>query len=236
MIQRAGSIVHIGFHKTGTTSIQHVLDGARDALLQAGCAFYSGRHFADNHVELHAAAMRLHRPSTFRLGSGLVFDETYRRTVAQELAAFGAAHTGRACLFSAEGVCLLRHGDEVAWLRNALPQPVRIIACLREKAAYRASYRAQLERVRDLWGGAIQREEYNYTEDDSWLWDYDARLAPFREGFGSDSVTVLDYDALTAAHGSIVPGFLEAIGLGDALPPQAWAGLFLNTRKARGSL
>lgn len=236
VIQRAGSIVHIGFHKTGTTSIQQVLGRGREALLQAGCAYYIGRHMADNHVELHAAAMRPHRPSTFRLGSGLVFGETYRQTVARELAAFGAVHAGQTCLFSAEGVCLLRHGDEVAWLRDALPQPVRIIACLREKAAYMASYRAQLEKVRHLWGGVIQRDEYNYTEDDSWLWDYDSRLAPFRDVFGSDCVTVLDYDAVTEAQGSIVPGFLEAIGLRDVLPPQAWAGLFLNVRESRGSL
>jgi hypothetical protein len=236
VIQRAGSIVHIGFHKTGTTSIQHVLGCGREALLQAGCAYYAGRHMADNHVELHAAAMRPHRPSTFRLGSGLVFDETYRRTVARELASFGVAHAGQTCLFSAEGVCLLRHEDEVAWLRDALPRPVRIIACLREKAAYMASYRAQLEKVRHMWGGIIQRDEYNYMEDDSWLWDYDARLAPFRAAFGSEQVTVLDFDAVTKAQGSIVPGFLESIGLRDALSTQAWAGLFLNSRVARGSL
>ncbi|MFG1422280.1 hypothetical protein [Roseixanthobacter liquoris] len=236
MIQRTGSIVHIGFHKTGTNSIQHVLGHGREALLRAGCAYFSGRHLVDNHVELHAAAMRPHRPSTFRLGSGLVFDESYRASVAQELAAFGASHAGRICLFSAEGLCLLRHEDEIVWLRDVLPQPVRIIACLREKTAYMASYRAQLERVRSLWGGVIQREEYNYTEDDSWLWDYEARLAPFRQVFGTDSVMVLDYDSITETQGSIVPGFLDCLGLRDALPPEAWAGLFLNARVPRGTL
>ncbi|MFG1395603.1 hypothetical protein [Roseixanthobacter pseudopolyaromaticivorans] len=232
-IQLNGSIVHIGFHKTGTNSIQHVLGYGRDDLLRAGWVYYTGRHLINNHVELHAAAMRPGRISTFRLESGLVFDEAYRSAVEQDLLALRVAHVGRTCLFSAEGICLLRYRDEVAWLRDVLPQPVRIVACLREKTAFMASYRAQLQRSRHLWGDVIRPDEYHYTADDSWLWDYEARLAPFREVLGDDAVTVLDYDALTAAEGTIVPGFLRAIGMRDVLPPEAWSGLFLNVRRTR---
>lgn len=72
------SIVHIGTHKTGTTSIQNFLWQRREWLRDHGYAFYQGMHIGDNHAELHASAMRAHRNSPFRHVTKLLCDQPTR--------------------------------------------------------------------------------------------------------------------------------------------------------------
>lgn len=227
----ARTVLHIGFHKTGTSSIQAFLGRNRAELLLEDYQFYRGDPAADNHVELHGAAMRPGRLSTFRhLHAGrLGFDDAYRAAVAGRLAAFAADARGRRLLFSAEGLSLLRHDDEVTWLRDQLPGPVQIIAALRAPHAYRDSYIAELGRIAlPLPPPAV--DDFHYIAPDSWLWDYETRLAPWRRVFGAEAVKVLDYDAETARHGSMVPAFLEVLGVKDRFTPDTWEDIFLNRR------
>ena len=61
------AIVHIGTHRTGTTSLQGFLGAADRTLLRPqGFRYYSGIHQGAGHVELHMAAMREGRSSPAR--------------------------------------------------------------------------------------------------------------------------------------------------------------------------
>jgi hypothetical protein len=51
-------VIHVGLHKTGSTSIQEFLFRHRAALRAQGVDVYSGMHIPSNRVELHTVAMR----------------------------------------------------------------------------------------------------------------------------------------------------------------------------------
>ena len=55
--------VHIGTHKTGSTSLQRWLFQNKDLLKSKGYQLYEGAYILDNHIELYLAAMRYERDS-----------------------------------------------------------------------------------------------------------------------------------------------------------------------------
>ncbi len=139
------SIVHIGFHKTGSTSIQKFLWRFRPRFADLGIAIYEGQHIRDNHVELHIAAMDQERMSPFKHSSGVSGGEAYRRKVERRLQSFAAATAQSSYLFSAEGLSYLRDRDELEWLKSALPGEITIVAYLRNRDDYVSAYRYMLQ-------------------------------------------------------------------------------------------
>jgi hypothetical protein len=223
------SIVHIGTHKTGTTSIQQFLSDNRAHCAERRIAYYEGRHLRGNHVELHVAAMRDDRLSPYKIQTGLTVDERYREVVRAEVAEFRKEATGTA-VFSAEGLSFLRYADEVAWLKACLPSGTEVVVYLRNKDDYRKSHEAELAskpHTRDY----LDPDSVFYLGPDSYLLDYHARLAPWRAVFGHENIHVFDYDEETRKAGSVLPSFLRFIGLEETAGSEMWRGLFLNTRK-----
>lgn len=218
-------IVHIGFHKTGTTSIQRFLKTHREALADIGMHFFRGRHIDDNHVELHAAAMRPERTSSFKQKSGLVLDEAYIERTTREVALFLQAAGDDVALFSAEGLSLLRYVDETERLAKMLPRQVSIIAYLRDRADYLRSHTKQLERTGIT---TTDKESHAYVGHDTWLTDYDLRLASFRATFGEENVHVVNYDEVCARDGTVISSFLELLGLRAAFPKSDYEMIRLN--------
>ena len=62
----------------------------------------------------------------------------------------------------------------------------------------------------------------------SWLLDYRARLRPFRQAFGSENVTVMDYDVEVERDGQIIPSFLRILGMLDHFSPADWEPFVRN--------
>ena len=205
--------VHIGFHKTGSTSIQHFLLSNRKRLSDLGICFYNGRHIHENHVELHASTMRAGRESTFRSKSGLTFDKTYLDETRAQVSTFIDSINHGTALFSAEGLSLLRHVDEVALLASMLPANTQIIAYTRNIDDDRRSHIQQFEK------SGIELSDdpdcYTYMTDDSWMLDYDLRLPPYRQQFGHENVHVIDYDKVFAVEQGVIPSFLSTLGIRD---------------------
>lgn len=226
------SVVHIGFHKTGTTSIQHFLAANSAKLKQLGVAFYEGQHLSNNHVELHLAAMRPERTSPFKLLRNIDCDEIYRAATIARIGDFAECHRGRILLFSAEGISLLRYEDEVAYLREMIPGPVKIVAYLRNPAQYLASYTDQLLKM-GIRPDRSDRDSFAYVRGDSWLLDYDARLRPFRRVFGARQVDVIDYDLESTKRESVIPSLLDTIGVRAHFSVDDWSGMYLNQRARR---
>jgi hypothetical protein len=221
-------LIHAGFHKTGTTSLQALFQTHAERLAAHGYAVYRGRHVAANHVELHAYAMRDDRRSPFKLTSGLTIDTAYRGAVAGEIAAFDAANPTKTLLFSAEGVSLLRHPDELARLADLLPaREVSFLFLRRDKDAWRESYRVQHAH---LIGENPPSDDFTYLADDSWLLDFDARLDAFRAFFGADAIQIIDYDVAARRDSSIVPAVLAALGVGAAFADVDLSDFYLNRR------
>lgn len=215
--------LHIGIHKTGTTSLQAYLHRHREWLIERGYEFYHGMYGPENHAELHGAAMRDERRSPFRDFHRITDIPALRQQVEQRVAAFTAARQCDKLIFSAEGLAYLRHGDELRRLAVMLPpEQTTVIVYLRDKAAFLRSYRAEL--VKQGWPLSSEQGDYAYCGPDSWLVDFEALLAVYA-AYYSD-IRIKQYDAIVAREQSIIPSFLEEIGVTDHAGTDT--GIFLN--------
>jgi hypothetical protein len=214
------AVVHIGLHKTGSTSFQMWADTNREALQAAsGLRYYRGRH-GSNHLELANVVMRLDRNMPYRAKHAdwnlPSFQSELRSHIAEQLAGDDDV------LISSEALGLLRHEEEVEGLIELLaPRSVEFVVVLREPSAYLASYRREIARKGH--GRSTHPESFAYTEDDSWLVDYDRRLEVFPEP------AVLHYEALVAEWGSVIPAIMEAVGVDPGSLPD-WRGVWANDR------
>jgi hypothetical protein len=215
--------LHIGTHKTGTKSLQEYLHRHRQALHAADFAFYDGMFDPQNHAELHCAAMRSGRDSPFRQYYGITDIEQLRRETESRISAFVRQTPQRKLIFSAEGLAFLRHADEIRYLAGLLaPERTTVIVYLRDKAAFLRSYRRQLLRMKLTLSS--DPESCAYCENDSWLTDFDALIGAYAGSFSE--IRVLQHDQIMATEGTIIPAFLDEIGLRNY--DAAGTKIFLN--------
>lgn len=217
------TIVHIGLHKTGSTSIQHFLGLHRDRLDNLGIAYFRGQYIVNNHVELHVAAMRPDRSSTFKEKRGHVPTDEYRENVRAKVSDFAAQNPDKTLLFSAEGLSLLRYPDEIEWLAETLPKPTEIVAVVREVESYMASYAGNLA-LKGL--EPKDRGSFAYVGPDSWLRNIQDRLDAFRPFF--ERVATVDFDKARAEDASVIPAFLRHLGIEHCFERSDWEDVFLN--------
>jgi hypothetical protein len=220
MSKKSTCIVHIGLHKTGTTSIQHFLRENRNRLQGLGFYFYHGIHIDQNHVELHAATMRPDRTSTFRMKSGLVFDDSYLKATCKRVNAFLNQIENGTAVFSAEGLSLLRYVDEVEKLASIMPADIKIVAYLRNPEDYLRSHANQLSEVGIT--GITDKTSHAYMASDTWMIDYEQRLEAYRTTFGQDNVIVVDYDDACARDSNVIPSFLRLLNLEKEFSEKDW--------------
>jgi hypothetical protein len=222
-------ILHIGLHKTGTTSIQTFLQRNIGVLQTHGLDFYQGMVFPENHVELHAASMRPERQSGYKNRAGLKVDAMYIAQVRQRVTQFVLDSKASRLVFSNEGLSLLRYEDELEILKTLFPAGrFQVVVYLRNETDYLRSYVAQLSKNPETLPQLIDQESFAYTEPDSWLADYEARLAPFKQVFGESHVHVLDFDTVVNRQGNVIPSFLEWLGLASVFSPKDWENCFYN--------
>ena len=219
-------IVHIGFHKTGTSSIQTFLDDSRDQLADRGVFYYTGQFAASNHVELHCAAMRATRESPFKVRNGIRPSAAFLTSVGRRIDRF--LLTAGTFVFSSEGISYLRHRDELETLHRIFGgRDIEIVAYVRNRKDWMDSYRAEI--ARQPAARSPPDDSYANTTPDSWLLDFDARLNPFQQAFGR--VHVIDYDQVLANDGSVIPSFFRVTGAEDFLAGRSdWPKYWKNRR------
>src|SRR5262245_20004239 len=107
------ALVHIGTHKTGTTSLQRWIDEHRDALARDRSVAVDEGLYGPNHIELALLCLRANRtsPAKQRIVVESRLDE-WRSRAAEHLRR-QAARDEPALLLSCEDLSLLRHTDEV---------------------------------------------------------------------------------------------------------------------------
>ncbi|WP_313560616.1 hypothetical protein [Diaphorobacter nitroreducens] len=203
--------LHIGTHKTGTTSIQSALLKNREKLLQNGIDFYLGNFIPQNHIELHIAAMMPKRQSPAKKMIGERGGDDFFRKIQIRTTEFIERSQCRKIVFSAEGLCYLRYDEELSKLAELLANcDVKVIVYFREKYQYLASYRRQLERMGIA--PSAERDSFAYVEDDSWLVDNKATVKVFQNRFGFENIIVKSYDDEVRNCGTVVTSFLDEIG------------------------
>lgn len=229
------TLIHIGQHKTGTTSIQHYLQKYRPALAKAGLyvpdtllGFTNPSHFL-----LNVYALDADRDSTAKIMLRESVDPGFYDTLESRLQQDIARHYERArdqgcrdIIWSNEGLYLLNSTTEYQRLKGLFAkysEQLTCLCCLRDKASYLDSYRRQLHSL-NLPLSDDPRST-RYLEPDSWLVDYEGKQKLLNAVF--EDTLILEYNPQ-----DMVKTFLDAIGyepVGDT------GALRLNTTSSKDS-
>lgn len=190
-------VLHIGLHKTGTTSFQAVMHDWRDIFIANGVDPYSTKRCRKYGRAKHGdIAFSCMRSGVLDNEQGEILfnynkDKKYEE-VGQEIRGYIKNSKSDKLLFSAEAISLLRTSDEFLKLRKLFGNDVifHIIVCLREKSDWLKSY--QVQHLKEGIDVSPFKSSAFYTKDDSWLLDHDGLVEELNKHF--EKVTVLNYE------------------------------------------
>jgi len=176
------TIIHIGQHKTGTTSIQNFLRNKRRGLAKEGLYVPDSLVGCDNpsHFLLNVYSLHKNRFSSTKekllatnppeyfvdLEARLRNDISKHYRIADQQGC-------RDVIWSNEGLYLLNSPEEYKRLFDLFAKHSSVIVCVccfRDVESYRTSYMKQLMRQRI--GFSEDKDSYRYVKPDSWLFDY----------------------------------------------------------------
>lgn len=218
----ARAVVHIGTHKTGTTSLQNWAEKNRNALqASTGLRYYSGI-FATTHAEFTLLCMRADRNTQTRARRHDWMLPSYERQVRDHIEEQLAGDDD--IFISDEALSYLRHADEVDRLRALLaPRDVEFYVVLRDRQDFLRSYRRQIEAAG--FPPSPYPESFAYVAEDTWLIDYESLLETFSHP------PVVAYEEAMAQHETIIPALMGQITESTDLP--AWQGYRDNVSSER---
>lgn len=197
--------LHVGTHKTGTTSIQRAISLREAELADAGMALWPEANAQD-------LANHFIRPSLWTIPRMLGISAPVDVAVFDELAVrMNDARGDRPdLLISSQEFCMMRDALEAQVLKGTLQQVfehVVPIVAFRNVDDWRASRTDELVRI-----GMWERQEAltdALSSDGDWYYD-PAAVRRFWAQIGN--VVEIDYDVELAREGSILPAFARALG------------------------
>ncbi len=214
------ALLHIGTHKTGTTSFQRWARDNRDSLQTRGIRFYEPLWAqGGNAGELVLLCLRANRSAPHKPRHPESCLDEWRELTTRHLAE-QVSCSSPDLLISAESLSLLRYEDEIRTLQQLLaPRTLRVAVCLRDRASFLESYEGMLRRA----GQAPSRfpSSHAYLEPDTWLVRWDEMLSTWATVVGGDNVTSFGYEEALANDGTTIPGVLRALGVAPAGLPES---------------
>lgn len=200
-------ILHIGFPKTGTTTIQNTLYTNREFLLKKEGILYPS--LESNLTTPLRTIFREHSPQPFanRMAALTIEEETARREKYRDLLeAEISSREWDVLLLSAEGFCNMPE-PEIAKLREwgeKYSFDWTILACVRHPLTYTRSVIPQV-----MWNGDTLRELYETPP----LPNFRGRISKAISVFGRENVRVFDFETATNSDDGIVGTFARQVGL-----------------------
>lgn len=195
------TLIHIGQHKTGTTSIQHYLKDNRMKFLQQGLYIAESIAGLDHpsHYILNIYALAKDRLSPMKEAFLKEDEQNVLERIYKELPAEIEKHykTAKAVgctdiIWSNEGLYLLNSEPEYTKLIKLFKKhsdEIVCICCFRELESYKRSYIGQLEKTGI--SSCNDPDSYRYTQDDSWLFDYSKKRQLLSKCF--DNLIFINY-------------------------------------------
>ncbi|MDB9846425.1 hypothetical protein OAC41_06640 [Acidimicrobiales bacterium] len=140
----------------------------------------------------------------------------------QRIADFLGQNQGQKLIFSHEVLSFARTDAEAQALKAILgDRDLSIAVVLRDPGSFLTSWRKQL-RESGFADHSRYRSSFMYTEDDSWLVDYEGLVAAYASAFRASNVVTLIYEAELAANKSVVPGLMALCGVSRENLPGGW--------------
>lgn len=219
--------LHVGTHKTGTTSFQSCIYEQRAQLAAGGTQVYLETEATPAGVNCVALAHSVLRPGLMTPSRRAGYVKTQRlfgrALQVARLKRFLGTDTAERFLVSAEAFCFARTQEErtaIARLFAVDGVEVVPVICLRDEEGWRASWTRHLDRWEPKFTRPAGEGADNVGND--WYFDRDAIVA-FWSGFGEPRI--VDYDAAMARDGTIIPALFDVIGIS---PEVDMARYFLN--------
>lgn len=210
--------LHIGRHKTGTTTFQNFLNDNQQRLHERGFHTFQSQITLDvtrSPIQswAHEIPLVIMRPE---------FDFVLRmltkplnlsakemtRTIVENLNT-----SAQNVIASHEAMSYVRDREELEMLRSFASdakRKVKIHLVLRQHESWLRSYK-------NHFGSGTQRitdkESYLYLEEDSWLFKNQVLVGLYEEVFGEGSVSVINYEESLNLFGDICPALIRSIGL-----------------------
>jgi hypothetical protein len=209
------TIIHIGQHKTATTSIQHFLQQNKAHLFSQGLYVPESiaGHTNPSHYVLNVYALNENRYSSMKELILRTKPKQYLYELHQRLYEDICRHyklaEDRGCndvIWSNEGLYLLNSVQEYRRLYalfSKYSSSIVCVCCFRDVQSYKKSYSQQLEKE-----GILPSEDfdsYRYLKNDSWLFDYSSKSKILMEVF--DQVITFPFNQQDN-----VKAFMEEIG------------------------
>ena len=203
--------IHIGCHKTGTTSIQRTLQNNKQTLFHRGIQFFfqncdSGKNeLPDLHSWLTYDEERI--PGEMRLRDV--------ERLAQELTQLDSD-----IIISSENFSFIYDAEEIHELKKALSQffpTIKIISYIRRQDQHIISHHQEGSKLNrkaeyDLWGHstlAIPKFDSKYNL----YLNYYQRLSMWGDAFGDDNLIIRVFDRDHLKNGDVVDDFFSLIGI-----------------------
>lgn len=193
--------IHIGTHKTGTTSIQNFLFKNRKKLIDRGFLYpLSGipkRKNSFGHSHLVTVILENTEADTYNPNAGGW----------QELLAEANSLQEKNIVISSENFCISKFNlEQIYKIKNYLSQyTVKIIIYLRRQDDYLISKYCQLIRA-----GKYSQNFKQYIIDEKWIGDYYQLLKPWKEVFGIKNIIVRVFEKEQLKN-SLIDDFLDSI-------------------------
>ena len=210
------TIIHIGHHKTATTTIQHYLQQYRKQYIDKGLYVPNTLigNSNPNHFMLSVYALNDNRFSTKKIkilktkGSSF-FKELPKKLEASVIEHYTNAqnHNCNSVIWSNEGLFLLNSVEEYTKLKNLLikySSEIVCVCCFRDIPSFKASYTKQLQKK----GLALSnnKDSYRYLKEDSWLFNFKRKKSILEEVFEGNTI-FFDYNKV-----DMVSTFMSEIG------------------------
>lgn len=209
------TIIHIGQHKTGTTSIQHYLRQNRAELAKNGiyipdsiAGFNNESHFMLSVYSLDKKRSSPMKDALLRSKHPEFFNEL-QHALTVDIARHYKNAESQGCntvIWSNEGLYLLNSLIEYKKLRSLFDDysaTVVCMCCFRDIDSYSKSYKSQLQRSGIT--HSDDKNSYRYVDDDSWLYDYERKEHLVRSVFD-------DFIAFPYNPRDMVKTFMNALG------------------------
>lgn len=195
-IRRCGTVVHIGFHKTGSTAIQRHLASSARALLKQRVYYPTlGSTGGHHNVVYEIKKSRRYVPSSYSLQD--VLDERAR------------LDPGSTLLLSSESFCSCRKSD-VRELVDRIPKPVHVVAYVRPQDEFFESLYLQATKHGE---NVAPFREYVEHQKRRGTGAFMRRLRPWRLLLGPENVSVRLYDRSSFEGGTVVRDISGLLGL-----------------------
>ncbi|MBV7328055.1 hypothetical protein KFU94_07305 [Chloroflexi bacterium TSY] len=196
------TIIHIGQHKTGTSSIQHYMKQNKATLAKQG--LYVPDQVVGfkcpSHLALNVYALGKNRSSPMKdnllVSKSRFFFWFFERRLKADIARHYRQAINEGCqeiIWTNEGLYLLNSEAEytkLIQLFSKYSQEIVVVCCFREIDSYRKSYIRQLEKHGV--GFSQDKDSYRYVDRDSWLFDYEGKKKLLSKVF--DNLVVFSYD------------------------------------------